>query len=70
MQLLTSRGGIGGLAHQTAYGHVHLESDSSDLTLCPDVKVVIPNDLGSLTSALEKKVGNDRVVNVGVIAFI
>jgi hypothetical protein len=38
-----------------AYGNVHLEAYkacSSDLTLCPDVKllkVMIPNDLGSLS---------------------
>ena len=32
-----------------------------DLTLCPAAKVMIPDDLGSLSSALEKKFGNQRV---------
>ena len=35
-----------------------------DFTLCSNVKVVIPNDFGSLSSALEKKFGNQRVVIV------
>ena len=44
--------------------HVQYKSCSSDL-LCPDVKVMIPNDLGSLSSeaALEKIFGNPGVVN-------
>jgi hypothetical protein len=50
-----------GQARQTAYGSVHLFTCSSDLTLCLDVKLMISNDLGSLSSALEKY-GDRRVV--------
>ena len=52
-----------GQAHQAAYGNIHLKLCSLDhLTLYPDVKVMIPNDLGSLPSALEKKLAIKRVV--------
>ena len=38
-----------------ACGKFHLKSCSSDLTVYPDVKVMIPNESGSPSSALEKR---------------
>lgn len=51
-----------GQTHQMAYGNEHLEQCSSDITLCPAVNVVLPNDPGFPSSAVEKKSGNQRVV--------
>ena len=48
--------------HQTACGNAHLESCPSDLTLCPDVKVMIPDDLSTISSALEMNIGKRRVL--------
>jgi hypothetical protein len=45
-----------------ASGNVRSQSCSSDLNLCPVVKVRTPDDLGSLSSAFEKELGNQRVV--------
>ena len=46
-----------GQAHQTAYGNVYLKPQFSIsyLTKCPEIKVMTPNDLAVLSSALEKR---------------
>jgi hypothetical protein len=49
-----------------AYGNDHLESCVRDFTACPDIKIMIPSDLISLSSALEKKLGNQGVVIIVV----
>lgn len=40
----------------------YINQISSDLSVCPDVKVMMPNGVGSLSSALEKRLGNQTVV--------